>query len=100
MHRKETLISSCRGTALTERERLLKRIAAAIEEAEKRVNQGQAFRFQGPISHQEAAEAALQEFERPLHKEDEVYIICTCGQNGYSGHLSNHPHREGCPLAD
>jgi len=79
---------------MTERERIIERVADSIaKESKSRRN---------PLLRIDAlalAEAALKVIEEPGSKDETYSRICNCGQNGFpeSSPHSNHPHREGCP---
>ncbi len=80
--------------AMTERERIIERVADSIaKESKGRRN---------PLLRIDAlalAEVALRELEAPASKTETYSRICSCGQNGFpeNSPYSNHPHETGCP---
>jgi len=79
---------------MTERERIIERVADSIaKESKSRRN---------PLLRMDAlalAEAALREFETPASRTQTYSRICNCGQNGFpeNSPYANHAHLQGCP---
>lgn len=78
----------------TERERILERMAEAIQKVD-----GSRLLHEPILSYTQIADICLRVIETPMRGNETYSKICNCGQNGYnpgSWH-SNHDHLEGCP---